>query len=289
MNLYVRTMNDVIDHIEENISEQLTLQSVSGRFYLSEFHFSRLFKMITGTSVKQYIIGRKLAMAAEKLKDPQNTVTDVAYDLGFDYPEVFSRNFKKWFGIAPSEYKNGHDKIDPMPKALIIERDIANFGGVLTLKETYAYLDEKNLYGIFIDADENADDFNHKLRFAGESFLTDKRYYGCIKDDFFYTVVNCFGDDSGRYSVFYGGEPINRTQDEKMNIRNVPAGWYACFAYYGEMPDMLKIFNSDFYKWIIIKEIEPCPNGIGMLTIYDRRDMRNLRILVPVKQPKPDG
>lgn len=68
MNLYVRTINNVIEHIEQNISENLTLQSLSQHFYLSEFHFSRLFKMITGTSLKQYILGRKLALAAEKLR-----------------------------------------------------------------------------------------------------------------------------------------------------------------------------------------------------------------------------
>ena len=286
MNLYVRTINNVIDHIEESIAEQLTLQSVSQQFYLSEFHFSRLFKMVTGTSVKQYILGRKLALAAEKLKDSQNTITDVAYELGFEYPEVFSRDFKKWFGMAPAVYRNGHYAITPMSKAFVVDRDIMNFQGVLALKETYTYLDEQKLHGVFIEVDENSNDFNYMLQSTGENFLTDKRYYGHLKDDYFYTVVNCHGDDSGKYSVFYGGELANGDKDCDLMIRSIPAGWYACFAYHGEMLDMRKTFNDDFYRWMLIKEIEPCPNGIGMLNVYDRQDMRNVRILVPVKQPK---
>lgn len=286
MNLYVRTVNNVIDYIEQSISERLTLQSVSEQFYLSEFHFSRLFKMIIGKSVKQYILGRKLAVAVKKLNNPQNTITDVAYDLGFEYPEVFSRDFKKWFGIAPTIYRNGHFEIAPMPKALVVDRDIMNFQGVLALKETYVQLEEQNLYGVFLEVDENADDFNYMLQSTGEDFLTDKRYYGSLKDYYFYTAVNCYGDDSGRYTVFYGGELANDNADCNLKTRNIPAGWYACFNYREDMLYMRKTFDTDFYKWMICKEIEPCPNGISMLNIYDRRDMQNVRIFVPVKQPK---
>lgn len=286
MNLYVHTINNVVEHIEQNLSEHLTLQSVAQQFHLSEFHFGRLFKTVTGTSVKQYILGRKLALAAEKIKGSQSSITDVAFDLGFEYPEVFSRDFKKWFGVSPAAYRNGQYETAPMPKAFIVDRDIMNFQGVLALKETYTYLHEQKLYGLYIEVDENADDFNDMLQSTGESFLTDKRYNDCLKEDYFYTVINCYGDDSGRYSVFYGGEPAFNNPASHLKMRNLPAGWYVCFAYRGEMLDMLKTFNDDFYKWMSIKEIEPCPNGIGMLTIYDRQDMQNIRILVPVIQPK---
>jgi AraC family transcriptional regulator len=157
---------------------------------------------------------------------------------------------------------------------------------VLTLRETYRYLEEQTFSGIYIVADENAEDYHQPLESTGANFLTDKQYYGCIKDDFFYTAVSCYGDDSGRYSVFYGGEPTDRAQPSPMSPKVVPEGWYACFAYYGDMPDMLRIFLGDFYRWLLVKEIEPVPNGIGMLTIYDRQDMKNLQILIPVRQPK---
>ena len=286
MNLYIHTINNVIEYIEQNISERLTLQSIAQQFYLSEFHFSRLFKIVTGTSVKQYILGRKLALAAEKLKDSKNTITDVVYELGFEYPEVFSRNFKKWFGVAPAIYRYGHYEITPMAKAFVVDRDIMIFQGVFALKETYTYFDEQNLYGVFIEVDENATNFNYMLQSTGENFLMDKRYYGCLKEDYFYTVVNCYGDDSGKYSVFYGGQLKDCNKDCDLKIRNIPAGWYANFTYHGEILDMLQTYNNDFYRWMIIKEIEPCPNGIGMLNIYDGQDMKNVRILVPVKQPK---
>jgi len=74
MNLYIHTISKVIDYIEQNISEHLTLQGVSQQFCLSEFHFSRIFKTITGVSLKQYILGRKLTLALHKLKHSQTIV-----------------------------------------------------------------------------------------------------------------------------------------------------------------------------------------------------------------------
>jgi AraC family transcriptional regulator len=235
-------------------------------------------------SLKQYVLGRKLAVAAEKLKDKHNSVTDVAYELSFEYPEVFSRDFKRFFGMAPAVYRKGHQEVTVMPKAVVIDRDIMNFEGVPTLKETYVYLEKQNLHGVYLEVDENASDFADRLQSTGEKFFSNKQYCDCLKEDYFYTVVNCYGDESGRYSVFYGGELVSNDNDYHLNSRNIPAGWYACFIYHGDMLDMRMTFNDDFYKWVIVKEIELCPNGIGMLDIYDRQDMRNVRILIPVKK-----
>lgn len=286
MNLYVHTINNVIEYIEQSIAERLTLQSVSEHFFLSEFHFSRLFKMITGKSLKQYILGRKLAVAVEKLNNPLNTITDIAYDLGFEYPEVFSRDFKKWFGISPAVYRNGHSEISPMPKAFLVDRDVMYYQGALALKETYIYLEEQTIYGVSLEVDENSSDFNYLLQSTGESFLTDSRYDGVLKDNYLYTVVNCYGDDSGKYSVFWGAELASSDKDCNLKTRHIPSGWYARFNYYGDMLDMRKTFDNDFYKWMVLKEIEPSPNGIGMLNIFDRMDMQDVRIYVPIKQPK---
>jgi AraC-like DNA-binding protein len=67
-------MNQVLDYIEDNLHEPLTLQDIAKQFYLSEFHFSRLFKMLTGVNLKPYITGRKLTMASKSLRASDNTV-----------------------------------------------------------------------------------------------------------------------------------------------------------------------------------------------------------------------
>jgi AraC family transcriptional regulator len=279
-------MNNVIDHVEENIAEPLTLKSISDQFNLSAFHFSRLFKMLTGTSIKQYILGRKLAFAAEMLKTTTSTVTDIAYDIGFEYPEVFSRDFKKCFGLSPSTYRKNDCDIPLTLKVSIVERNIMNYKGIPALKETYEHFNAHDLYGINIEADEKDSGFSSVLASTGERFFTGKSCLDFLKNEYLYTVVNCLGDESGRYSVFYGGEPIKDMENSGLNQRNVPAGWYARFSYHGDMLEMLSTFNDDFYRWMLVKEIEPSPNGIGMFNIYERQNPQNVSIYVPVKEPK---
>lgn len=286
MNLYVRTINDVIDHIEQNICAPLTLESISKQFYLSEFHFSRLFKTFTKINLKHYILGRKLAVALNELKNSHTPVIDIAYDLGFEYPEVFSRAFKNQFGISPTTYREGNYHVDIIPKAFIVERDIRNFGGVLTLKESYVQLDTFNLHGEYLEADENNYDFEETLKSTGNSFLAKINQVNASGNQHFYSVVNCHGDESGKYTVFFGEKFSKDSSEVYENTRNIPAGLYACLTYRGDMIDMRTTFVEDFYRWMIIKEIEPCSNGIGMINIYDKKNPSDVRILIPVKVAK---
>ena len=152
-------MNQVIEYIEENINESLTVQAISKEFHMSEFHFSRIFKILAGYSIKQYIQGRKLTLVAEKLKNTDCTITMAAMDCGYQSSEVFSRAFRKQFGISPSTYRNGDVEINPVAKINVVIRDFSNIKGSLTLKNSFLYLENKDLYGIAVEVNENSSDF----------------------------------------------------------------------------------------------------------------------------------
>jgi AraC family transcriptional regulator len=239
MNSYVQLINQVIGYIEDNISEPLALQNISKKFYLSEFHFSRIFKIMLGCSLKQYIQGRKLTVIAEKLKTSNCTVTMAAMDYGYESPEVFSRAFKKQFGISPSFYRNGRMPINSITKASVVIRDIANVKGSFALKSSFLYLKDTDIYGVYTEVNENSTDFEYKLSSTGSNFAL--RYSKFITDEKLYSVVNCHGDENGKYTVFFGGTIPEKDSVKRLKLRNLPEGWYACFHYYG---DMLKIRNN---------------------------------------------
>ena len=106
MNLYVSAIHETIEYIEYNIGESLQLADLSAHAGISDFHFNRIFKTVTGTTLKQYVLGRKLTNALEQLRSTNKSVTEIAMDVGFDYPEVFSRAFKKQFGLSPTNIRN---------------------------------------------------------------------------------------------------------------------------------------------------------------------------------------
>ena len=278
MSLYIRMMTDVINQIEHNISDHITLQNLSRQFCLSEFHFSRLFRAIIGKSPKQYILERKLSLAGIKLKETDISVIDIAYDFGFKYPEVFSRAFRKQFGVSPNVYRKGEYDLEITQKASIVQRDIINHKGLLALKEDYIFIETFYLSGVKVEVNEYSDDFEDILKVAGEAFAAEHEH--------FYSVVNCHGAGDGKYSVFFGEKVLAERNENDSDIRKIPGGWYAQFNYNGEMLDMRTTFVDDLYRWMIIKEIEVSSNGIGMLNIFNTADIMNVKILIPVKEPK---
>lgn len=283
MNSYIQLMNQVIEYIEENIKEPLSLQEISKKFFISEFHFSRIFKILVGSSLKHYIQGRKLTLVAQKLKTSSCTITMVAMDYGYKSPEVFSRAFKKQFGISPSAFRNSDSIVPMVAKANVVIRDILNHKGSFALKNSILYLEETEIYGVTTEVDENSSDFELVLDSTGREFI--ERYAACFSDDKLYSTVSCHGDDSGKYSVFFGGNIRKDDRDKRLRVYNIPKGWYACFYYYGDMLKIRNTFVEDLYRWIMLKEMELTNNGIGMLDIYNLRDVKDVKILVPIKSP----
>lgn len=76
---------------------------------LSSNYFGDLIKKETGQSAQEYIQSKVIDLAKEKIFDPGKTVNKIAYELGFKYPQHFSRFFKERVGQSPNEYRTLHD------------------------------------------------------------------------------------------------------------------------------------------------------------------------------------
>ncbi len=287
MNYYVAVMADVIDHIEQRISDKLSLTELSARANISDFHFNRIFKTVVGVTLKQYILGRKLSCAALLLSGSSRSVTDIAMELGFDYPEVFSRAFKNQMGVSPAVYRNQPGSCALTPKASVVERDIINYRGTLALKGEISFMEPLRLCGVFATVNEHSPDFVQELKSVNEGFLLKSANQPEFLQNRFFTTVTCSGKDDGGYRVFCGREPVPNAIGTLYDTQQVPGGWYANFVYHGDMFDIRDVFIDDLYKWIMVKELKLAANGIGMLTIYSGDYPHNsaVHLLVPVQRP----
>jgi len=98
-NLYLHRTNVVIQHIRENLTEDLSLGALAQVAGFSPFHFHRLFKSITGETVADTVM--RLERAAALLRaSPGLSITEAAFECGFQSAPVFSRAFKKYFGLS---------------------------------------------------------------------------------------------------------------------------------------------------------------------------------------------
>lgn len=77
----------------------------AGELHLSANYFGDLIKKETGQSAQEYIQGKIIAVAKNKVFDAGKTISEIAYELGFKYPQHFTRLFKQKVGISPNEYR----------------------------------------------------------------------------------------------------------------------------------------------------------------------------------------
>ena len=78
----------------------------ANEFHLSANYFGDLIKKETGKSAKEYIQGKIIDVARNKTFNTDKTVSEIAYELGFKYPQHFSRMFKNETGYTPNEYRS---------------------------------------------------------------------------------------------------------------------------------------------------------------------------------------
>ena len=74
--------------------------------HLSANYFGDLIKRETGKSAQEYIQLKVMNIAKDRILDITKPVSEIAYELGFKYPQHFTRMFKKSVGMSPSEFRN---------------------------------------------------------------------------------------------------------------------------------------------------------------------------------------
>ena len=83
-----------------------TVKYCAGELCLSPNYFGDLVKKETGKTAQEYIQLKLIAVAKDRILDPEKTIGQVAYELGFHYPQHFTRLFKKIVGRTPVEYRS---------------------------------------------------------------------------------------------------------------------------------------------------------------------------------------
>lgn len=101
---------EAMDYVERHLSEELELGGIASELHVSRSYLSRTFKEVTGVALFDYIYRQRINQARIRfLLEPDASVTDVGYAVGFKHPAHFSRLFKRLMGVSPDRYRRGCD------------------------------------------------------------------------------------------------------------------------------------------------------------------------------------
>ncbi len=98
-------MHDMVAYVEKYYTEELSLEKLSNRFFLSREHISRRFKQEKGVTLSEYVTQLRIEQAKQWLIQTDEKVYSISIKLGYQDGNFFSKLFKKMVGMTPIEYR----------------------------------------------------------------------------------------------------------------------------------------------------------------------------------------
>lgn len=103
----IKSFNNTIDYLETVLDDEINEKKVVQLSGYSYSMFSRLFSILTETTLSEYLRSRRLTEAAIILKDTDKKIIDIAFKFGYESSDSFGTAFKNFHGFTPSEVRNG--------------------------------------------------------------------------------------------------------------------------------------------------------------------------------------
>lgn len=104
----LQSINESIRFIENNLTNDICVEDVTKCVHTSNSHFQRIFSLVTGISIGEYIRNRRLSLAGHDILHKDCNITDIAIKYQYDTYEGFSKAFTRFHGMTPSKVKNSN-------------------------------------------------------------------------------------------------------------------------------------------------------------------------------------
>lgn len=230
-----------VSFIEEHLTEELDINDIAEEAYVSSFHFQRIFSILCGFTVGEYIRNRRLTLAAQELVASDIKVIDVALKYGYDSPDSFTRAFTKFHGVSPSVAKHNGIKLNsfaPLKIKLTLEG-----GNMLEFKivekDQFTVMGRMRKFNTDISYNEIPKFWQEHMN-SEDSKIVCGMYGICLDSngkDFEYLIADNY-------------LPWNEVP-EGYTTRVIPAGTWAVFPCKGPLPMSLQEVNTKIWsEWL---------------------------------------
>ncbi|NLK71490.1 MAG: AraC family transcriptional regulator [Clostridiales bacterium] len=282
-------LNRVIDFIEEHLTDDLSLEAISDYAGVSDYHFRKIFFYLSGMTLSEYIKNRRLSEAGMDLLHGRK-VTDVYLKYGYESMDGFTRAFKKWSGILPSDVsKKGISKTFPKLSFIIKVKGGTNME--FRIEEKPAF----NLVGVSRRVPMQFEGINMEIVKLAESITEEqRREMHTLQNIEPYEVVNAsyeadanFLKEEGYLTHLIG---VLSTKDEVSDsLEKVPvnACTWAVFPNEGPFPNTLQDTMARVYsEWLPSSDYEVINAPSFSFTKMDKekKDYAYCEVWIPVRR-----
>ena len=117
-NSYIQSIDRVVGHLNQQAEGIPTLQELADIAGISPFHFHRVYRAITGETPSGTVRRLRLARAASMLEQTQKPITEIAFDVGYDSSQAFSKAFRDVTGFSPTGLRQEPQQLETVIKEL---------------------------------------------------------------------------------------------------------------------------------------------------------------------------
>ena len=116
---WISGMQNAINYIEAHLTDAIDYDEVAAQSFSSSYHFQRVFSILCGFTIGEYIRSRRLSLAGAELAASDVKVIDVALKYGYDSPDSFAKAFQKFHGILPSQARNNGSRLKSFSRLVL--------------------------------------------------------------------------------------------------------------------------------------------------------------------------
>lgn len=272
---WIKSLNNAIDYIENHIMQPFDCERAAKEMNISSYYFQKLFSVMCGCSVGEYIRKRRLTLAGSELLMSDEKIIDIAIKYGYDTPEGFSRAFTRFHGVTPRQARKSKVKLKSFARLSVI---ISLKGGEgmeyrIEKKEDFKICARTQRFSKEINVENRKDipEFWDECHRDGTVKRLEEisKKNGVLRGG----VVGLCMDDSTVVKDFpysigceYNGEPL----EGEFTVFEIPAATWLIFDSTGAMPDAIQnLWHKIFSEFFPTSDYKPSGNFDIELYIKD--------------------
>jgi AraC family transcriptional regulator len=260
---WIAGLQNAIDFIEDNLTNEIDYTEIANQAYSSAYHFQRVFSILCGYTLGEYIRNRRLSLAGSELACSDIKVIDAALKYGYDSPESFGRAFARFHGVTPSQAKADGTNLKSFSRLSV--KLILDGGNIMNYR-----IEKKEAFNVIVKS----------RYFSTDMEVSKKRipefWESCRKDGTIPVLCgymkegnalgdavagicfeNAVKDNEFQYAigVAYNGGDIA----EGLSVEMIPAHTWAIFECVGAMPTALQeLLHWIYSEFFPTSEYQPC-------------------------------
>ncbi|MDO4945552.1 MAG: AraC family transcriptional regulator [Ruminococcus sp.] len=263
---WVKEFQSSIDYIEDHITEPLNYEKIAEVMHLSGFYYQKIFSILCGISLGEYIRNRRLSLAGGELLTTEDKIIDIALKYGYDTPEGFTRAFTRFHGATPNAVRKKQIPIKFYAKLTvsILVKGGSSMNYKIEKKEAFKIIAKTQRFDKIEDVLGRKDipEFWQQCHSDGTvKYLIEN----CKKDGVLGSkVVGMCMEDSVKVKDFpysIGAEYAGGDVPDGYNIVDIPSASWIIFDAAGSVPDAIqKLWHSIFAEFFPSSDYKPCGN-----------------------------